>query len=179
MSIALVATVGADDANSFVSEDEAEAYLDARLNAGAWTPGGDAARLALIEATREIGGLRFAGYRTDAVQALSWPRTGVPDPDAAAGATLGELTGLPEYADDAIPQRVKDATIELALEFLRAGTVDIAGADGERGVIRKRVDVLETEWAKGARPAGLSRFPRVIARLAPLLSGAGRELVRS
>ena len=81
-----------------------------------------------------------------------------------------------------VPDRVKHAQIELALEFLKAGTTDIAVGDPNTGVIEKTVDVLTTRWASGSsRPAGLDRYPRVVAFIAPMLatSAGYREIARS
>lgn len=154
MAVTVTETAGSATANSFATVAEADTRLEARLNSSAWT-GTEEKKIALIEAGRELSALSWKGLRTDATQALSWPRTGVynlDDPD------------LTEYADDAIPQWLKDAQIELALEFLRAGTTDIVAPDPNTGVIRERVDVLETEWASGgSRPVGFARFPRVVA----------------
>lgn len=176
MAVTITATVGSATANSFVTLAEADAYLEARVNASAWT-GDEDNKVALVDATREVSSLPFQGWRTDAVQALSFPRSGVPDPDAPADAVTGLATDTPEYATDVIPQRVKDATIELALEFRRAGTTDIAGADTTVGVIEKTVDVLTTRWQPHSRRVGLARYPRIMARLEPLLEPS-REVTR-
>lgn len=164
MSLTIDATVGGASANSFVTLAEANAYMAARLNTDAWTDADDAG-VALAEATRELGLCRWLGLRVDDTQALAWPRQLVLDPDSPSRIW---------YAETVIPQRVKDATCELALEFLRAGTTDIAGRDTSRDVVRKRVDVLETEYAPAAqRAAGLARYPRIMGLIAPLLATVG------
>ncbi len=175
MPITIVETVGAANANSFVSEAEMTAYCDARLNATIWTDA--AAQLpALVEATRELSLLLYVGSRTDSTQALSWPRVYAPDPDAPWIEQIGDAL-LAYFADDEVPQRVKDATCELALQFLLAGTTDLASADPNQGVVRKKVDVLETEWASPqSRASGLSRFPRVLALVGPMLETTGGGL---
>lgn len=175
----IVATPGASTANSFVTEQEADAYLADRLNAESW-PSDDP--IELIEATRELNYLAWQGSRSTSTQALAWPRTGVPNPDAPWDAEPGVWSGVPEYADNVIPTRLKEATIELALEFLRAGTTDITKPAPTTGVKRKVTGPLETEWfSPTAVPTGLSRYPRVLALIEPLLlSGSGqREVIRS
>jgi hypothetical protein len=170
MSVTIVATVGAANANSFVTDAEMTAYCEARLNASVWT-GADAQLPALVEATRDLSLLAWKGYRATAVQALAWPRTEVVNPDIP-NSVLDPTEQY--YDDDVVPQRVKDATCELALQYLLAGTSDIAVADPNAGVIRKRVDVLETEFARPVdRPQGLTRFPRVLQFIGPLLNAAG------
>jgi hypothetical protein len=166
----LIADVGSATANAFVEVDTATDYLAGRLNSDAWTDASsnDKAK-ALIEATREITLLPFQGSRVDTTQALAWPRSYAVNPDRPSLALLGTVTDL-YYADDVIPQRVQDATCELALEFLKAGTSDVASRDATAGVIRKVVDVLETEYAKPyERPQGLARYPRVVSLLSPLM----------
>ena len=184
MPSAINANPGSASANSFVTETEASTYLDDRLNADAWNAlaaGADNRLRALIEATRILTRLRYTGVRVDDVQILSWPRQFAINPDYPEVIDVVEGTGGPTplraaayYPETEIPQRVKNATIELALEFLRAGTTDIAGRDAEREVIRKKVDVLETVWVSpNRRPAGLNRFPAVMREIAPLLLRTG------
>lgn len=178
MAVTIVATAGSATANSFVTLAEALAYTEGRLNASAFNTNTDSQNRALVEAARELDRLTWRGYRADATQALSWPRTGVVDIDAPIDATPGVWTGQPEYDEDEIPDRVKNAQIELAVEFLRAGTTDIAGENRNRGVIRRQTGPIETEWQPSIRREGIARYPRVISYVKPLLAGSG-EVVRS
>jgi len=171
----LVATVGSATANAFADVDEADEYLDARLNASAWTASTvdeDNKIRALVEAARELSALEplLQGYRTDAVQALCFPRTGVINTKAPVDGPLG-TSGYPEFDDDVIPADWVAANIELALEFLKAGTSDLASLDAKLNVIRKKTGPLETEWADPAQRAqGLARFPRVWALVEQFLA---------
>lgn len=179
MAVDIVATVGANNANSFVTTDEMTAYCEGRLNASLWTEA-DAQVAALVEATRDLSVLRWNGARVNSVQALSWPRIDCPNPDLEDTRDVGQIVDVLArrfplvYASDIIPQRVKDATCELALQYLKAGTTDLAVTDVNTGVIRKKVGPLETEWAdNGIRPAGVQRFERVWALVTPLLRDGG------
>lgn len=164
MAVTIEATVGSATANSYVTEGEADAYLEARLNASAWT--GTSKPAALVEAFRELNLRQYHGEKASSTQSGQWPRQHAPDPDNPTG----------WYFDTTVvPQRIKDAQCELALEFLRAGSTDVAGQDPNAGVIEKTVDVLTTRWSEN-RPrqtAGLARFPRVMALIAPLLCATG------
>lgn len=162
MAITIDTTLGGATTNSYVVVATADAYLEARLNAStAWT-GDEAKKAALVEAFRELNVLEFQGQRVTDTQAAQWPRQWAPDPDSSVGWY---------YATDVIPQRIKDAQCELALEFLKAGTTDLAALDNNAGVIEKTIDVLTTRWQPYARPtAGLTRFPRVWNLLRPLLA---------
>jgi hypothetical protein len=166
----VVATAGASTANSFATAAEFESYRDTRLNAGAYdTADSDDQDRALIEATRELGVLTYVGTAASDTQALVWPRQWAEDPDASVGVTY--------YASTEIPQRVKDATMELALQFLIAGTTDVAALDSKQGVIEKTVGPLTTRWADPyTRPAGLKRYPRVWNLVAPLLIAQGNSV---
>lgn len=157
----IVATSGSATANSFVTADAADTYLDGRLNSSAWTSAtaDDKAR-ALMEATREISVLNYHGQRTDGTQALSFPREFLLDPDDPNSFY---------FTNTEIPQRVKDATCEMALEFLKAGTTDLGVTDSNAGVILKTIGPITTQWASPAdRPAGLFKYSRVLKLLAPL-----------
>lgn len=180
MALTIVATAGAANANSFVTADEMTTYCEGRLNASAWSAT-DAQLPALVEATRDLSALRYIGTRVTGTQALSWPRADAVNPDSPAIDTVSGDT-LTDYAEDEIPQRVKDATCELALQYLKAGTSDVAALDPTISVIRKQVDVLVTEYARPhERAQGLARYPRVMALVAPLLSASqgGLDVVRT
>lgn len=172
MAITIVATAGSASANSFVTEAEAIAYVATRLNASAWTTVTGATcteteKAALIESTRELSAMGWKGQRTDSTQILSWPRQWVENPDSPNGA-------WDFYASTDIPQRVKDATCELALQFVKAGTTDLAAVDPNAGVIEKTVDVLTTRWDGYRKPTSLlGRFPSVARSIRPLLMATG------
>jgi len=165
MSITIVATPGSASANSFCLESEAIAYMATRLNASAWTTvEGDTCtddeQKAIVEASRALSAMEWIGRRSTTTQVLSWPRWNAVNPDSPVGFL---------YLTTEIPQRVKDATCELAFQFLNAGTTDIASLDPALGVIEKRIDVITTRWDIHQRPQGLSRFPSVMRFLKPLL----------
>lgn len=161
----VVSTAGAADANSFASAAEFSTYCDGRLNSSAYTSASadDQAR-ALIEATRELNVLAWQGDTVTDTQALTWPREWVTNPDDP---------NLDYFDNDVVPQRVKDATCELALQFLKAGTTDVAALDALYGVEGKSIDVISTQYTPHSRPTGIARYPRVLALVRPLLSSAG------
>ena len=179
----IVATVGSATANSFATEVEFIAYAAARLNVPSGTTVTGATctedeKKALIEATRQLTLLRWKGWRVDETQALSWPRTYVVDPDAPV-ASAGD-TNYPYFATTVLPTRLKDATIEWALEFVKAGTTDIAAVDRGHGVIEETIDVITTKWDGAAsRAEGLAKYPRIGALIAPLLEATGLTVLRT
>lgn len=186
MPLSIVATIGSASANSFVTEAEFIAHCASRLNphSGVTVSGGsntETEKAALIEAGRWLNLLAWLGSRTDEVQAMAWPRQYVTDPDAPALTAVTDIEQL-YFADDELPTRVKLGQMELAIEFLKAGTTDIATLDPNIGVIEKTIDVLTTRYAEPyQRAQGLNRFPRVVQQIAPLLAGSagGLEVVRT
>lgn len=186
MPITITATAGDGSANSYVTEAEFIAYAAERLNvpSGTTVSGSTCTedeKKALIEATRTLSYLEWKGHRVDETQALSWPRQYVEDPDAPI-ASAGD-SDYPYFASTVVPDRVKSAEIELALEFLKAGTRDIAAAHPDEGVIEKTIDVMTTKWdGAAARPTGLAAYPRVLQYIEPMLDPAaqgGLTIVRT
>src|ERR1041385_7794064 len=166
----IIATPGSATANSFVTLVEGDAYCDGRSNASAWNDESDDDKKAraLIDATRELSNRNWIGSgRGDPTQALAWPRAFALNPDVA-------WMGYAYYTQTEIPKRVKDATCELALQFLIMGTTDLSSLDPSYNLKRKRTDVLEKEYFEpGQRAIGLDRFPSVMRFVAPLLVGSG------
>ena len=190
---ALVVTVGGATSNSWATLAEAILYHSARLNASSFTgASADDQNMALLEACRELSRIGiWKGLRVNETQALSWPRDYVPDPDNPDNEGLLR-NGYPAledpfatytyYLTTIVPVRIKEAQIELALEFLRAGTEDVAAMDADINIKRTKVDVLETEFfGQSQRVTGLMRYPRVMTLIGPLLDPAksGMTLLRS
>ena len=166
MAITIIETPGAADANSFVSLAEVETYMLGRGNKTLWDAASDPNKnIAIADATQEIDLRCYEGVRADTVQALDWPRDWAVDPDSPT---------LSYFDNDVVPTRIKNATAELAFQFIKAGTTDLAAIDAATNIKRKKVDVLETEYFSGtATPTGLGRFPRIMGYLRPLLANAG------
>lgn len=170
MTLTIIATPGSASANSFVTAAEMTAYCEGRLNASLWVAT-TAQQAALVEATRDLTVLGYVGSRVTTTQALTWPREWAYNPDMPSIDLVGNVALL-YYANTVIPARIKDATCELALQYLVAGTSDLAVADTAQRVIEKTIDVLTTKYDDGAprsQTTGLQRFTRVMTLLEPLL----------
>ena len=173
MAIVIVATVGSASANSFTTLAEWTTYMEGRLNSDDFDDATtDTQNRALAEATRELSAVAWQGQRVDDTQALAWPRDWVIDVDDPTC----------NYYDSAeIPGRIKRATYELALAFLKGGTTDLASLDETLNVKRSQIDVIATEYYDpGQRVRGLARFPAVMREIRPLMAavGLGSPLVR-
>jgi hypothetical protein len=112
--------------------------------------------------------LMYIGYTVTETQALVWPRDYAEDPDSPT---------LAYFESTVVPQRVKDATMELALQFLIAGTTDLASIDATQGVIEKTIGPITTRWSEPYhRVKELQRFPRVWNTIKPLLIVQGNSV---
>lgn len=174
MAVAIVATVGSASANSFITLAEAATYMESRLNGSTWETDAstDTKNRALVEATRVLSLLPWQGTRVDTTQVLSWPRSWAPNPDVTWFAWN-------YFETTVIPQRVKDATAELAFQFVKSGTTDVAAADSNAGVVEKTVDVLTTRWDGWARPAAMQeRYPSVWRHIGALLGSVAGNATR-
>ena len=103
---------------------------------------------------------RWQGVRTSASQQLAWPRAGA----YVYGTAL---------ADDAIPQRLKDAQCRLALD-VDAGValLPTVGAGSKGSMIEQTVDVITTKWAEGANNTQ-PVFTAANGLLKPLMKAGG------
>jgi len=122
MAITIVETPGSATANSYVSLTAAQAFIDGLIQNDdivAWgTSTTDQKNRALFSAAQRIDRERFLGVRTNDVQALEWPRTGVKKPytrTSTYNALYPSYLQPAFYADDEIPNRVKHAQIHLAV----------------------------------------------------------------
>jgi hypothetical protein len=165
MAVAITATAGSASANSYVTLAEADTYMESRLNSSTWDDATtDNQNRALVEATRELDVLLFTGRKAEDAQALQWPRDNAIDPDSPNAFF---------FATTEIPQRVKDAQMELAFQFIKSGTTDVAALDATLNVRSKTIDVISTEYTEPyQRAKGLKRYPRVWNLIAPLLEGS-------
>lgn len=102
-------TPGSASANSYCSVDDADAYHGDRLHVTDWTGAStDTKQRALIMATRLLDDMfDWASLRTDEIQALEWPRSG-----------LIAANRREQIEDDEIPNELRDATAELARQLI-------------------------------------------------------------
>lgn len=171
MSITLTADAGSATANAFITLAEAAAYAETRSNASAWSQSPSGAETitqqqAIISATRQLSAMGWQGSRSTNTQALSWPRTWVVDYDAPVGVTYIGTTVVPAW--------LKDATSELAIEIVKAGSSDILALPSTEGVIQKVVGPLSTTYADPyAQKQGVQRYPMVWALIRRYVVGVG------
>lgn len=154
--------------NSYITVAEADTYWSARNNS-VWSAGTTAAKeKALIEATQYIDGTYdFIGFHKTLdldTQPLAWPRDGVVIYSGSfRGAHID--TGF-------VPQAVKHAQAELALEALSAR---LDPAEDRGGAIKRtKVDVIEVEYYDWS-PSGKT-FTFVSKILKPFLKSGANNI---
>src|SRR5262245_1477883 len=171
-------TVGGASANSYVALLDAENYLDARLNAGAWTGAtSDDKTRALLMAARRLEVENWLGNRVKSTQRLAWPRLDVAKVDpigmgygAGYGYQWWAYPSTEYYKSDEIPQQVKDAQCELALAYLE-GFDDAT----DEGIDSFAADGVTVKFRSERPASGLP--PRVMQLIGALV--AGNMLIRA
>lgn len=157
---------GLADAESFASVAEATEYHAARGNAAWAALASDTLREQLLRKATDymeaIYRTQWAGTRTKATQALSWPRYDVPLPDVLA---LGDVQQFVEWT--IVPKPVKNACAELAL---RAITADLAPDIG-RQKSSVKVGPIDVTYDDASAP--FTRFRAVDNMVAVYMGNSG------
>ncbi len=132
--MALISTVGAADANSYVTVAEAEAYFGDRIHAEGWVglSVNDKPK-ALVTASLQLDWYaRWKGSKATTTQSMGFPRIGLLLPDGT------------EYDSTVVPPEVKKAVFELALSSVdtdRTSDSDMAGlSEIKAGSVQLKAD---------------------------------------
>ena len=169
MALVVEDGTGKADANSYLSAEDATAYLTVYATAGnlvTWTASA-AKDAALMVATQyldnEFAG-QWRGVRTNETQALAWPRDGVEDDDGFG------------VDDDAVPQKLQDACAELALRVVLGDSLH--PVETSPGAVQSESitvgPVSKSKTYAGSRPTAGYGYPKVHALIRSLLQGGGR-----
>lgn len=110
MSLIVVATAGAVDANSYCTLAEAESYFESRLHKTIWNAATTADKnMAIVWATSVLDStMNWYGWGMTEIQSLRWPRSGLASPD-----------GWP-ISSTTIPPFLKKATAEFAMHLIES-----------------------------------------------------------
>jgi len=120
---------------AYVANADADAYFALTFRSTAWTALTDADKTtALQEATRMLETLCYKGEKCSSTQPLQWPRKG-----DASGCCA-------EYTCSSLPQKLVEATCELALQVYDARTSIFSAISATGPVKRQKLDVLEVEY---------------------------------
>jgi hypothetical protein len=105
MTISIIATAGANNANSYATLEEADAYFLTHPEFNVWGDLDDEDKKRyLISYTRKLDLIIYAGRKLTQAQSLQWPRSTVYDRDG--------------YAVTGVPSLLKDALFEWAIHDL-------------------------------------------------------------
>lgn len=150
MAVTIVATVGGETSNSYVTLAEANAFFEGETLSTAWDAAADDEKnRALVTATRRIDQEDFRGIPVNSLtgkastdtQALQWPR-------AKAG-----------YLKTVIPEPIKRATMLLA--YVLVSDTDLLQDSGLEKFNRAKVGPLEVDvrhsHSAGALPDDVAR----------------------
>lgn len=168
MAVTLVVEdgTGIEGANSYIPVLFADTYNENR-GRSSWAPLTDEVKsIALIKATEALDALYpWIGTKSTRIQGLQWPRhSGV---DSAGESIL--LIDRDGFDIDGVPVAVQNAVAEAA--FLLSSGEEIFQDQDPRGkVIRKKTDVLETEYQQDT-PATKPAAPTTYGALNALLKG--------
>ncbi|MCZ2112270.1 MAG: hypothetical protein LC131_00250 [Anaerolineae bacterium] len=154
----VIATVGASDANSYVTVAEADAYFAEQFGYSAWDLVVQADREAcVITASRSLDSyMVWAGQRATDVQSMEWPRSGSYD-----------RYGNP-IDDDVIPNVLKQAVFETAFIILTKGGLEFGG----RRYDKVKVAVVDVTFSRSQDSSGIPKY------IEELLSGLGLPLLQ-
>lgn len=162
---------GKADANSYISEADADQYVENHSGDADWLAGAQAdkekaLRLATQYIDNEYRGC-FKGVRANEDQALAWPRSGATDEDDRP------------IESDVLPQVLLDATTEMAL--VSFGGTELMPSDSSFGTIKKERNEVgpieeEIEYMGGKDPFV---YYRIVEDLLEGITTSGNELIRS
>lgn len=143
MTVTVVATAGASNANSYLTVVAADDLANLYLGTLNWsTTSTDNKGRALIMATRYLDELSFIGEKAAATQALLWPRT---------SAECGDWS----FTSSEIPKPIKQATFDLAEHLLGdstalsgagAGSSELISGIPNANLKRAQIDVITVEF---------------------------------
>lgn len=185
MAIALVATIGAANANTYLTLADAQAIVDGLVldaDVTAWgTATTDAKNRALYTAAQRLDRERFLGARSTDTQSMQWPRTGVRKPDTYINTYA---TGFPfrittdYFTDSEIPPQIKQAQVVLAV-YLNNNT-DGLGLSGLEDYNSVSIGPISVSVNSSSPQAGADKVPPMMERYLTGLriSGPGNIAIR-
>lgn len=161
----VISTVGASDANSYVTVAEADSYFSDSFGRSLWLQTTQANReAAVITASRYLDQyMTWIGQKSTSDQSMEWPRINTFD-----------KTGRP-YANDIVPGPVKFAAFELAYFIVENGGLSFAS----QTVDRVKVGPVDVEFSQNSVDEGIPSFVENLVAHIGSSDVAGRSAARS
>lgn len=110
--MALNATVGSPDANSYVTVEEADAYFADRVHSGTWDAFAEKDQVLVTSSQMLDWYFKWKGYKVVDTQGMAWPRMGAIRRDSTV------------IDDSSLPAELKVAVYELALSSIASDRTD-------------------------------------------------------
>lgn len=163
--MAIDATSGGTDSDSFVTVEDADLYHNTRLHNSEWTSASTANKEAALKwATRILNDLQWLGRIADDAQALRWPRSNVYNRD---GILLDDTT-IPTFLEQATAEMawrliIEDNTVQSDLTGFRSLSLDGVGSitmkDGQisKTALERSVKDLIGYYVAGGYSQGVIR----------------------
>lgn len=144
---------GLSDANTYIDLNTANTYLEDNPYVTVWTDSSDDIKTwALLTATRLIDTyMSFIGSKTSTTQALEWPRTG----------GTNKCSNL-EVANTFIPQSLRFAVVELAVDLLTSDKTRVSATD-QSMISSIKLDVISIQYDTPMKSGLPFETPNVIS----------------
>jgi len=161
----LIATVGAEDANSYVTQEEANDYFLDRVHASDWEDFEEKDSVLITSSQMLDWYIHWKGSRSTTIQNMLWPRTGVIRKDGTI------------IDSDILPSELKIAVYELALSSLEDDRTDdnaLAGIDQLRAG-----SLMIKAGPSGVNSTSIEAIPKKVYKiLSDLYTLGGTSVVR-
>lgn len=158
MALAIDATPGGTDSNSFCTLAEANAYHESRLDNESWNSASDSTKTSsLVWAARILDRLRWLGDIDADTQAMRWPRSDVYDQDGRS------VAGVPSF--------LKEAQAELALKLIKDGS-----ADDARELEQIKIGSISLNYGDTTQESNSDLPDEVVSMVAPYLMASGKSI---
>jgi hypothetical protein len=178
---ALTVTVGT---NSYVTLDEADAYMANRVGMAAWDDANAYERsAALLMAARRVDSLRFRGIKYDEEQTMQFPRVMWGQGQTRYSEEHERYSAMSNVAgwigDDVVPQAVKDAQCEEALAIVATADEDVDRISMQaQGVTAVRIGEFSESYGNvsgsSLSSSAIIRSSDALSFLKPWLAGTVR-----
>jgi len=169
--MSLNATISATDANSYVTQEEANTYFSDRVHASDWEDFEYKDEVLITSSQMLDWYINWKGFRASTTQSMLWPRTDVIRRDSS------------EVDDGVIPNEVKVAVYELALSSLdedRTGDNELAGIDQlKAGSLMIKASSTAFDAKSTAKEAIPEKIHRILSDLRVLGGASVVRLLRA
>lgn len=157
MALVFNSSAGTAGFNAYCSVAEATDYATSKLNTTFALLATATKEAAIIWASRQLDVLVWQGTKTVQDQPREWPRTGVWRDGGQYSYEDSVIYVAQQFDSTTIPQFLKDATADLALQLVVSDTTANTGLEGFKSI---KVDTIQLEVNASDRAGWLSDSTR-------------------